>query len=109
MAALHAAGVDILVGTDVSVLWPDLGGMAHGASVHHAMQLLVQAGLSPIAALTAATATPARRFRSQQRQAFEYITRDWPDGERRELARLIVKYANSAVAAGRDSPGRHSE
>jgi DNA-binding MarR family transcriptional regulator len=43
------------------------------------------------------------RFRSQQRQAFEYITRDWPDAERRELARLIIKYATSAVAASRTS------
>ena len=49
------------------------------------------------------------RFRSQQRQAFEYITRDWPDGERRELARLIVKYADSAVAASRNASVRHSE
>jgi imidazolonepropionase-like amidohydrolase len=36
--------------------------MAHGASVHHEMQLLVQAGLTPVAALKAATSTPARRF-----------------------------------------------
>jgi DNA-binding MarR family transcriptional regulator len=41
------------------------------------------------------------RFRSQQRQAFEYITRDWPEDERRELARLIVKYADSAEKATR--------
>ncbi|MDI5975702.1 amidohydrolase family protein [Amycolatopsis magusensis] len=60
--ALHAAGVDLLVGTDVSVAWPELGGMAHGASVHHEMQLLVKAGLTPIAALRAATSVPARRF-----------------------------------------------
>ncbi|GIF15686.1 MarR family winged helix-turn-helix transcriptional regulator [Actinoplanes teichomyceticus] len=39
------------------------------------------------------------RFRSQQRQAFEHITRDWPETERRELARLIIKYADSAAAA----------
>jgi DNA-binding MarR family transcriptional regulator len=45
------------------------------------------------------------RFRSQQRQAFEHITRDWPDAERHELARLITKYADSAVAASRNSPG----
>ncbi|MCR3752915.1 amidohydrolase family protein [Lentzea californiensis] len=62
VAALHTAGVDVLVGTDVSVAWPELGGMAHGASVHHEMQLLVQAGLTPVAALKAATSTPARRF-----------------------------------------------
>lgn len=29
---LHNAGVDILVGTDVSVTIPTLGGLAHGAS-----------------------------------------------------------------------------
>ncbi|MGA5299579.1 MarR family winged helix-turn-helix transcriptional regulator [Nucisporomicrobium flavum] len=44
------------------------------------------------------------RFRSQQRQAFEYITRDWPADERRELARLIVKYADSAVRAAAAPP-----
>lgn len=32
------------------------------------------------------------RFASQQRQAFEQITHDWPDGERLELARLLLKY-----------------
>lgn len=36
--------------------------MAHGASVHHELQLLVQAGLTPVEALRAATSTPARRF-----------------------------------------------
>ena len=36
--------------------------MAHGASVHHEMQLLVRAGLTPLRAITAATATTARRF-----------------------------------------------
>ena len=62
VAALHEAGVDILVGTDVSVPVPFLGGMAHGASVHHELQLLVRAGLSPVEALRAATSVPARRF-----------------------------------------------
>ncbi len=60
--ALHEAGVDILVGTDVSQPLPFLGGLAHGASVHHELQYLVRAGLSPIDALRAATSTPARRF-----------------------------------------------
>jgi imidazolonepropionase-like amidohydrolase len=62
VAALHAAGVDILTGTDVSGPDPAFGGMAHGASVHHELQLLVTAGLTPVQALRAATATPARRF-----------------------------------------------
>jgi imidazolonepropionase-like amidohydrolase len=60
--ALHAAGVDILAGCDVSEPLPGLGGLAHGASLHHELQLLVAAGLTPIEALQAATSTPARRF-----------------------------------------------
>ncbi|WP_348786901.1 amidohydrolase family protein [Leifsonia sp. NPDC080035] len=59
---LHEAGVDILVGTDASFPAPAFGGLAHGASVHHELQLLVRAGLTPAEALRAATATPARRF-----------------------------------------------
>ncbi|GAA2191493.1 amidohydrolase family protein [Micromonospora lupini] len=60
--ALHGAGVDILVGTDASVALPFLGGLAHGASVHHELQYLVRAGLTPVEALRAATSVPARRF-----------------------------------------------
>ncbi|MCO5970728.1 amidohydrolase family protein [Actinoallomurus soli] len=61
--ALHAAGVDLIVGTDASFPLPFLGGLAHGASVHQELQYLVQAGLTPIEALRAATSVPARRFR----------------------------------------------
>jgi len=60
--ALHDAGVDILAGSDVSEPIPILGGLAHGASLHHELQLLVAAGLKPIEALRAATSTSARRF-----------------------------------------------
>ncbi|MDR3585090.1 MAG: amidohydrolase family protein [Desulfosporosinus sp.] len=60
--ALRDAGVDILAGCDVSEPLPILGGLAHGASLHHELQLLVAAGLKPIEALRAATSTPARRF-----------------------------------------------
>jgi imidazolonepropionase-like amidohydrolase len=60
--ALHEAGVDLLAGTDVSLPETFLGGMAHGASVHHELQYLVQAGLTPLQALRAATRTPALRF-----------------------------------------------
>lgn len=58
--ALRDAGVDILAGSDASQ--PAVGGMAHGASLHHELQLLVKAGLTPIEALRAATSIPARRF-----------------------------------------------
>ena len=60
--ALHKAGVDILAGSDVSEPVPGLGGLAHGVSLHHELQLLVAAGLTPIEALRAATSIPARRF-----------------------------------------------
>jgi imidazolonepropionase-like amidohydrolase len=60
--ALHKAGVEILAGCDVSEPLPILGGLAHGASLHHELQLLVSAGLTPIEALRAATSVPARRF-----------------------------------------------
>jgi imidazolonepropionase-like amidohydrolase len=60
--ALHKAGVDILAGSDVSEPLPILGGLAHGASLHQELQLLVAAGLTPIEALCAATSTPARCF-----------------------------------------------
>lgn len=61
------AGVDILVGTDVSVPMAHLGGLAHGVSVHHEMQLLVQAGLSPLEALRSATSVTSRRFNLNDR------------------------------------------
>lgn len=65
--ALADAGVDLLVGTDVSQPMPFLGGLAPGASVHQELQHLVEAGLTPAAALRAATATTARRFHLSDR------------------------------------------
>lgn len=62
VGALRDAGVDILAGTDVSVPVPSFGGLAHGASLHHELQMLVAAGLTPVEALRAATSVPARRF-----------------------------------------------
>jgi DNA-binding MarR family transcriptional regulator len=35
------------------------------------------------------------RFRKHQRSAFEYITQDWPEGERLEFARLLIKYVDT--------------
>lgn len=56
--ALHAAGVDVLAGTDAGN-----PGTAHGVSMHGELELLTRAGLSPSEALAAATSVPARRFR----------------------------------------------
>ncbi|MEV0661386.1 amidohydrolase family protein [Actinomadura luteofluorescens] len=60
--ALGDAGVDLLAGTDAAMPLPFLGGIAHGASVHHELQYLVRAGLGPVQALRAATSVTARHF-----------------------------------------------
>ena len=62
VAALHAAGVDVLAGTDAGN-----PGTAHGASLHGELALLVRAGLTPVAALAAATSVPAHRFGLEDR------------------------------------------
>ncbi|MEU3053907.1 MarR family winged helix-turn-helix transcriptional regulator [Streptomyces griseus] len=38
-------------------------------------------------------------FRRHQRAAFEFITQDWPDDERRQLARLLIKYVDAVAQA----------
>jgi imidazolonepropionase-like amidohydrolase len=57
VARLHRTGLRLLAGTDASS-----PGTAHGASLHDELHLLVQAGLSPTAALAAATSAPAAAF-----------------------------------------------
>ncbi len=59
---LRRARVAILAGTDA----PNPG-TAHGASIHRELELLVQAGLTPLEALAAATSVPASRFRLADR------------------------------------------
>jgi len=55
--ALHGAGVAILAGADA----PNPG-TAHGVSMHGELAMLVDAGLSPVEALAAATSVPAEAF-----------------------------------------------
>jgi imidazolonepropionase-like amidohydrolase len=69
VAALHQAGIQVLAGTDTNYPDPEGEGNAilnayagHGIALHHELALLVRAGLSPAAALTAATSAPARMF-----------------------------------------------
>jgi imidazolonepropionase-like amidohydrolase len=54
---LRTAGVPILAGTDA----PNPG-TTFGASLHRELRLLVDAGLTPVEALRAATSVPAERF-----------------------------------------------
>ena len=54
---LREAGVPILAGSDA----PNPGTI-HGATLHRELELLTRAGLSPVAALAAATSVPADAF-----------------------------------------------
>ncbi|MFJ9364490.1 amidohydrolase family protein [Nocardia sp. NPDC101769] len=62
VAALHEAGVTVLAGTDANATPGIPFHPPHGSSMHHELELLVRAGLSPIEALNAATSLPARVF-----------------------------------------------
>jgi imidazolonepropionase-like amidohydrolase len=69
VAALHRAGIPVLAGTDTSYPGPQHDANAilnayagHGITLHHELELLVRAGLSPAEALAAATAVSARCF-----------------------------------------------
>jgi imidazolonepropionase-like amidohydrolase/ABC-type multidrug transport system permease subunit len=62
VALLHKAGVTLLAGSDA----PN-SGTAHGVSLHQELQLLVDAGLSPLEALIAATSAPADAFQLRDR------------------------------------------
>ncbi len=62
LLALHQAGVPVLAGTDA----PNPG-TSYGVSMHRELELLVQAGLSPLEALRAATETPALAFGLEDR------------------------------------------
>lgn len=61
-AALARAGVPILAGTDAGN-----AGTLYGISMHRELAALVGAGLTPTAALAAATSAPAAAFRLGQR------------------------------------------
>ena len=55
VGAMHRAGVPLLAGTDVAVPY-----VFPGFSLHEELQLLVEAGLTPLAAFRAATINPVR-------------------------------------------------
>lgn len=62
VAALHRAGVPVLAGTDANAAPGAPASVPHGESLHRELELLVDAGLSTVDALRAATVLPARHF-----------------------------------------------
>lgn len=71
VATAAAAGLTVIAGTDAN----NEGGApfhpVHGPSLHDELELLVDAGLTPVEALTAATAAPARVFGLADRGVIE--------------------------------------
>lgn len=63
IGSLHAAGGRLLTGTDTGGTGPNV----LGASLHRELELLVKSGLTPAAALAAATANVADAFRLTDR------------------------------------------
>jgi imidazolonepropionase-like amidohydrolase len=62
ISQLQAAGVPIVAGTDA----PNPG-TTYGASLHGELEMYVEAGLTPVQALTAATSAPAAAFHVSDR------------------------------------------
>jgi len=62
-----------------------------------------QDGRRTILQMTDAGMDMLAAFRRHQRAAFEFITRNWPEKERLQFARLLIKYVDS-VAEARDAP-----
>ncbi|MEU3294391.1 amidohydrolase family protein [Streptomyces longwoodensis] len=59
---LHTAGVPVLVGTDANTQPGVPFQVEHGSSIHHELELLVDAGLTAAEALHSATALTAHHF-----------------------------------------------
>jgi imidazolonepropionase-like amidohydrolase len=69
--AMYRAGVTILAGTDANNAEHSPVSVVHGESIHQEMELLVQAGLSTVDALRAATFLPAEVFGLRDRGMIE--------------------------------------
>lgn len=68
---LYHAGVPILAGTDANSEPGSPFKVMHGESLHHELELLVDAGLSTIDTLRAATSLPAKHFNLRDRGVIE--------------------------------------
>jgi imidazolonepropionase-like amidohydrolase len=62
VTVMYRAGVPILAGTDANAAPGVPAAISHGSSLHHELELLVDAGLSTLDALRSATSRPARYF-----------------------------------------------
>ena len=70
VTVMYRAGVPILAGTDANAVGVPAA-VSHGSSLHHELELLVDAGLSTLDALRAATSRPAHYFGLADRGVIE--------------------------------------
>jgi imidazolonepropionase-like amidohydrolase len=78
---MYRAGVPILAGTDCHEEPDSFFEVKHGESLHQELELLVEAGVSVVDALRAATILPAEHFRLNDRGAIA-------EGKRADLVLL---------------------
>ncbi|MBL1101047.1 amidohydrolase family protein [Streptomyces coffeae] len=71
VTALYQAGVPVLAGTDANRTPGSPANVPHGMSLHHELELLVDAGLTTVDALRAATGLPALHFGLADRGVIE--------------------------------------
>jgi len=101
---LKAAGVPILAGTDA----PNPG-TTYGASLHEELVLLVEAGLTPIEALVAATSAPVQAFHVTDRGRIAHglradlvLVKGNPDEDILATRNIVAVY-KAGIADDRDS------
>jgi DNA-binding MarR family transcriptional regulator len=99
-------GVEVTVGMVAEVLGTDPSVASRMVSDNIKAGYLKRAASQEDGRRTVLELTPEgrelmARFRRFQREAFEYITADWPERDRLEFARLMLKYVD-ALAGLRD-------
>ena len=97
VGVLHRAGVPIVAGTDANADPATPARVPHGESLHGELALMVQAGLTPVDALRAATSIPADVFGLSDRGAIR-------PGLRADLL-LVAGDPTVDIAATRDIRG----
>ncbi|WP_353647421.1 amidohydrolase family protein [Nakamurella sp. A5-74] len=97
VGALHRAGVSIVAGTDANADPATPARVPHGESLHDELALMVEAGLTPVDALRAATEVSANRFGLSDRGAIR-------SGLRADLL-LVAADPTVDIAATRDIRG----
>jgi DNA-binding MarR family transcriptional regulator len=65
-----------------------VGYLSRAASAHDGRRTVLH--------LTESGAHLLARFRRQQREAFEHVTREWSEHDRVQLARLLIRYVEDA-------------